>query len=87
MRDYSGLKIGPLTMDEVHSKDLLVEMEANFWVLDTDHSVVKLLQRRIVGMAIKGGVNDDTHESGTWDYLIIGSLGGSGHRNSQLGRE
>lgn len=64
MRDYSERKIGPLTMDEVHSKDLLVEMEANFWVLDTDHSVVKLLQQRIVRwfMAIKGGVNDDTRE-------------------------
>lgn len=31
-------------MDEVHSKDLLVELEAHFWVLDTDHGVVKLLQ-------------------------------------------
>jgi len=31
-------------MDEVHSEDLLVELEAHFWVLDTDHGVVKLLQ-------------------------------------------
>jgi hypothetical protein len=37
----------PLTVDEVHSEDLLVEREAHFWVLDTDHGVVKLLQQRI----------------------------------------
>jgi len=36
-------------MDEIHSEDLLVEMEAHFWVLDTDHGVVKLSPQRISG--------------------------------------
>ena len=30
-------------MDEIHSEDLLVELEAHFWVLDTDHGVIKLV--------------------------------------------
>ena len=38
---------GRLTTEEIHSEDLLVELEAHFWVLDTDHSVVKLSQQRI----------------------------------------